>query len=56
MHSENYNAIGYSPFGIENRVADPVNGPIPKSFKVLGGLSPVILDAQSKGNYNCSLH
>lgn len=44
-----YNAIGYSPFAIEERVADPVNGPIPNAYKVLGAMGPVILDAQSKG-------
>ncbi|MDB4925664.1 DUF5597 domain-containing protein [Mucilaginibacter sp.] len=44
-----HNAIGYSPFAIEDRVADPINGPIPKAYKVLGGLAPIILDAQAKG-------
>jgi hypothetical protein len=44
-----HNAIGYSPFAIEDRVADPVNGPIPKAYKLLTGFAPVILDAQSKG-------
>jgi Domain of unknown function (DUF5597)/Beta-galactosidase len=43
-----HNAIGYSPFGIENRVADPVNGPIPKSYDVLQQLAPQILAAQTK--------
>ena len=43
-----HNAIGYSPFGIENRVTDPVNGPIPKSYDVLQQLAPQILAAQSK--------
>jgi len=44
-----HNAIGYSPFAIEERVADPVNGPIPRAYKILEGFAPVILDAQSKG-------
>ncbi len=44
-----HNAIGYSPFAVEERITDPVNGPIPKAYKVLEGLAPVILDAQSKG-------
>jgi hypothetical protein len=44
-----YNAIGYSPFAAEDRVTDPVNGPIPKAYKLLTGMIPVILDAQSKG-------
>lgn len=43
-----HNAIGYSPFGIENRVTDPVNGPIPKSYDVLQQLAPQILAAQTK--------
>jgi hypothetical protein len=41
-------AIGYSPFGVENRVEDPVNGPIPKAYNVLAQLAEPILDAQSK--------
>ncbi len=44
-----HKAIGYSPFGFENRVKDMVNGPIPKAYKLLAGMAPVILDAQSKG-------
>ncbi|MGB3005212.1 MAG: DUF5597 domain-containing protein [Chitinophagaceae bacterium] len=43
-----HNAIGYSPFGIENRVADPVNSPIAKSYDVLQQLAPQILEAQTK--------
>lgn len=43
-----HNAIGYSPFGIEERVSDPVNGPIPKAYDVLQQLVPEILNAQSK--------
>jgi hypothetical protein len=42
-------AIGYSPFGIENREPDPVNGPIPQAYGVLRQLAPLILDAQSNG-------
>ncbi|MBC7828753.1 MAG: DUF5597 domain-containing protein [Chitinophagaceae bacterium] len=44
-----HRAIGYSPFGIENRVEDPVNGPLPKAYAVLQQLAPEILAAQSKG-------
>jgi hypothetical protein len=44
-----YNAIGYSPFAVEDRITDQVNGPIPKAYKLLSGFAPVILDAQSKG-------
>lgn len=44
----NYSAIGYSPFGIDNRLKD-VNGPIPLAYDVLQQLAPEILTAQSKG-------
>jgi hypothetical protein len=44
-----HHAIGYSPFGIENRVNDPVKGPIPLAYNTLQQLAPEILDAQSKG-------
>lgn len=44
-----YNAIGYSPFGIENRVKDVNNDPIPLAYDVLQQLAPEILEAQSKG-------
>jgi hypothetical protein len=44
-----HNAIGYSPFGFENRIKDFENDPIPKAYKLLSGMAPVILDAQSKG-------
>jgi hypothetical protein len=43
-----HKAIGYSPFGIENRVEDPVNGPLPQAYKVLEQLAPHILAAQAK--------
>lgn len=42
-----HNAIGYSPFGIENRVEDPVNGPLPKTYNILQQLAPQILAAQA---------
>jgi len=44
-----HKAIGYSPFGFENRIKDFENDPIPKAYKLLSGMAPVILDAQSKG-------
>ncbi|MBC7874519.1 MAG: DUF5597 domain-containing protein [Ferruginibacter sp.] len=43
-----HKAIGYSPFGIEDRVEDPVNGPLPKSYDVLQQLAPQILAAQNR--------
>jgi Domain of unknown function (DUF5597)/Beta-galactosidase len=43
-----HKAIGYSPFGIENRVEDPINGPLPKTYEVLEQLAPQILAAQSR--------
>ena len=45
-----FNAIGYSPFGIDSRVADPENGPIPRAYDVLSQLSPLILEHQGKGS------
>lgn len=42
-----YNAIGYSPFGIDSRVE--ANNFIPKVYKILSGMSSEILDAQAKG-------
>lgn len=50
-----HNAIGYSPFGFESRVKDPENDPIPKAYKLLSGMAPVILEAQSKGNITAVL-
>jgi hypothetical protein len=41
-----HNAIGYSPFGIESRITDPVNDPLVKSYKVLAQLAPLILEHQ----------
>jgi hypothetical protein len=43
-----YSAIGYSPFGIDNRVAP--NSAIPKAYKLLSSFAPEILEAQAKGN------
>lgn len=43
-----HKGIGYSPFGIESRIEDPVNGPIPQAYNVLGQLAPEILAAQAK--------
>jgi len=45
-----HHAIGYSPFGIEDRVFDIHNGPIPLAYQTLQQLAPEILDAQSKGS------
>lgn len=42
-------AIGYSPFGIEHRVKDVINGPLPLAYQALQQLAPEILEAQSKG-------
>ena len=42
-------AIGYSPFGIEDRVADPESGPITQSYRLLAKLAPLILAHQAKG-------
>jgi hypothetical protein len=47
-----HKSIGYSPFGFENRIKDFENDPIPKAYKMLSDMAPVILDAQSKGIIN----
>jgi hypothetical protein len=44
-----HKAIGYSPFGYESRVTVTENEPIIQAYKILSWLSPVILEAQSKG-------
>ena len=41
-----FNAIGYSPFGIDGRIVEPENGPIPRAYDVLSQLSPLILEHQ----------
>ena len=43
------NAIGYSPFGIENRIDDFENGIIPRTYKVLANIAHLILENQGKG-------
>ncbi|MCX6334476.1 MAG: DUF5597 domain-containing protein [Bacteroidia bacterium] len=44
-----HNAIGYSPFGIENIFSANEKEPISNAYKILKGFAPVILEAQSKG-------
>ena len=44
-----HGAMGYSPFGIEDRETDPENGPISKAYAVLGQLATLILEHQAKG-------
>lgn len=43
-----HDAIGYSPFGFET-VADSIKEVISKGYKMLSDMSPMILEAQSKG-------
>lgn len=45
-----HKAIGYSPFGYENRVAGIENEPITKAYKILSWFAPEILEAQSNGS------
>jgi len=45
-----HSGIGYSPFGIDNKVDKPSETPIAKAYKVLSQLSPDITKAQSEGN------
>lgn len=44
-----FDAIGYSPFGIDSRLTDPENGPIAKAYETLSQLAPLILQHQGKG-------
>jgi hypothetical protein len=44
-----HGAIGYSPFGIEER-EDPEKGQIPKAYAVLAQLAPLIFEHQAKGS------
>jgi hypothetical protein len=49
FYSVGQGAIGYSPFGIEERVADHDNGPIRHAYALLNRLAPVILEHQANG-------
>ena len=42
-------AIGYSPFGIDGRVSDPVTEPLTRAYATLGSLSELILEHQAAG-------
>lgn len=44
----NFNAIGFSPFGIESRVEDPDNGSIPQIYGIIRQLTPLILTKKGK--------
>lgn len=45
-----FNSIGYSPFGIDNRDADPASNPLTAAYAILHQLAPLILEHQSKGS------
>jgi Domain of unknown function (DUF5597)/Beta-galactosidase len=42
-------AFGYSPFGIESRIADYDNGPITKVYQLIRDLEPLIVEHQAAG-------
>ncbi|MEP6675460.1 MAG: DUF5597 domain-containing protein [Ferruginibacter sp.] len=44
----NHDAIGYSPFGIDNKVEMPAETPLAKAYNILAQLSQPILEAQAK--------
>ncbi len=44
-----HSAIGYSPFGIDNKIDKPHESPIAKAYAVLAQLAPEIGAAQAKG-------
>ncbi|MCJ7446502.1 MAG: DUF5597 domain-containing protein [Bacteroidales bacterium] len=41
-----YNAIGYSPFGIERIFSAIENEPVSRAYRILSGFAPVVLEAQ----------
>jgi beta-galactosidase GanA len=45
----NYNAIGYSPFGIDSRLQDAENSPIAQAYGLLETVAPLILEHQAAG-------
>jgi len=45
-----YNAIGYSPFGIDSRLERQADGPIAKVYGLLQEMAPMILEHQAKGS------
>jgi len=50
-----HNAIGYSPFAIENIFAGNENEPVSEAYKILKWLAPVILEAQRNGTITAVL-
>lgn len=45
----NFNAIGFSPFGIDGRIELPVSeGALSQAYDILGQLSPLILSSEAK--------
>jgi Domain of unknown function (DUF5597)/Beta-galactosidase len=45
-------ALGYSIFGIEDRVLDHDQGPIHHAYKLLNDIAPLILEHQAEGTIN----
>jgi beta-galactosidase GanA len=45
-------AFGYSPFGIESRIADYDKGPITKVYALLRDLEPLLFEQQAAGTIN----
>jgi hypothetical protein len=41
--------IGYSPFAVEVRTADHVNGPLTHAYRLLGDIADVVLEHQAAG-------
>jgi hypothetical protein len=44
----NFNAIGFSPFGIEGRISSGETDPLTSLYNILGQLSPLILNKEAK--------
>ncbi len=44
-----HNAIGYSPFGIEQIFKRNEDEPVSKAYRILRGFAPLVLEAQEKG-------
>jgi hypothetical protein len=49
VYSIGQGAIGFSPFGIEKRNADLIDGPLARAYGLLASLEPLIIEHQAKG-------
>jgi hypothetical protein len=45
-----HSGIGYSPFGIDNKVENPAQSPMAKAYRILDQMTPIITKAQSENS------